>query len=173
MAYRRAHVPDLRRALENLRDVARETTVTQMVSFADAERSAFIRRVEAQKFASFAAFPLSPRWLRRKELAGADLRTMIATHWYLDNVRIEVVVRGGKVMVHVGFDSGVMAKDLSGDPTDIELDAVAKIQEYGSQAANIPPRPHWRPHLADMKKRAARVRRTTRKSIAKAMRKAH
>ena len=99
---------------------------------------------------------LSPRWLRRKELADADLRTMLATHHYLRSIGVYANRKAGKV--RVGFHPAAKARNLEGETVNILLKDMARVHEFGSAKANIPARKHWRPHLRTMKDRAPKVR---------------
>jgi len=157
----RSHVPDFRAMSREVRDVARTTLFEGVKRYAEEERDAFVEKIELQAFPSFqeVLYPesgtnLSPAWLRRKERAGADLRTMIATGWYRDHIKVwtrKARQRRERTLVRVGFHPRVMARDLEGRITDTSLNKVAIFNEHGSLDGRLPPRPHWRPHLRSMK----------------------
>jgi hypothetical protein len=162
MAYKKPHIPDFKKTMRTFRSVARAVIRVQVETFLTIEQVAFVHRVESQGFTAFDMLPLSPKYLAAKIRAGADTRTMIATHHYLNSVRLFRVSDGTEVTYHVGFDENAMARDMHGNVTDFPLRLVAAVQEYGSSRANIPARPHWGPHFQAMHQRAVAVRRLIR-----------
>jgi len=132
--------------------IAGAIQVTEDVLFQDAEkfmderRRAFIKMIERQQFRSFKLHPLSPRYLAKKKAHGADTRVLIATHHYLDCIRMRVI-RSARHYAKIGFDidAAERAHDLNNHPTDIPMRLVATVLELGSAANNVPPRPTWRP----------------------------
>ena len=153
------HVPDLRKVLRDLHQAAQEQAKKAIIAFARRHRKVFIDRVRAQQFKSFTAFPLTPAWRRKKQRAGADPRTMIATGHYLNQVKTWTAHNPPGVVAYVGFNPTTRAKNLDGELTDITLEEVAAIQEGGSAAQGIPPRPHWGPYRKEMQRDAAVLRR--------------
>lgn len=153
------HIPDFNAVAKRLRTAANTTAFRMIRSWAGAEAEAFKKKIQDQDFDAFDAEPLSPGWLARKVAAHADARTMIATGQYVKRISVFVRHDEGKTVIFVGFDADDPAVDLDGKPTRLKLYQVAEIQEHGSEAAGIPPRPHWGPHLNDMRKRAADLRR--------------
>lgn len=164
----RSHVPDFRALSREVRDVARSELFEGVKRYAEEERDAFVEKIELQAFPSFREvfYPesgtnLSPAWLRRKERAGADSRTMIATGWYRDHIRVwtrKARQRQERTLVRIGFHPSVRARDLEGRITDTPLNLVAIFNEHGSLDGKLPPRPHWRPHLRSMKARFRHTR---------------
>ncbi len=127
--------------------------------FADKELLTFRHRVENGEFPAFDATPLSDDWLAFKAANDLDLRTMIATGHYIKEMKVFVERTATGYTVYVGFDAAARAVDpVTKEPTPFPLHLLAAVQEYGSAKANVPPRPHWAPHLADMAKRAGGVR---------------
>lgn len=155
----------VRRAIAH---VANELLDRRTGEFAEQEADLFRARIKAQKFQAFIDYPLSPRYLARKAAAGADLRTMIATAHYIKAIRA-LRRRGvdGKPYWMVGFHWSAKARNLDGSVSQLLLSDVAAIQEFGSAAAHIPPRPHWRPQAKEMARRAVPFRRRVAAEIAK------
>lgn len=148
-----------------------------MDTYSEQERAEFVLRIKEQRFASFHVihYPesgtnLSPQWIARKDAAGADERTMIATKHYIRHVNVFRKLnrnrRGG--LWRIGFHPTVQARDLKGRVVPILLSDVAAIHEHGN--ARTPARPHWRPNLNRMRREAPAVRREMKDEIAKAMR---
>lgn len=177
-APKKSHIPDFRGMAKRLRKVAREESWQSVYDFAEAERDNFADRILAQDFEDFRVifYPesgtnLSPQWLRRKEKAGADLRTMLATHHYLRSIGVFTRRdRKGLGTVRVGFHHSTKARNLKGETVNILLKDMARVHEFGSEKANIPARRHWRPHLRVMRERAPMVRREIRDRIVARMR---
>ena len=171
----RSHVPDFRAISRELRTVANGALFEGVRAYAEDERDAFVEKIELQAFPSFQRilYPesgtnLSPQWLERKERAGADLRTMIATRWYLDHIRVftrKARRKGEPTRIRIGFHPRVQARDLEGKIQDITLSRVALYNEYGSLDGRLPARPHWRPHFGGMRSRAGKARERLRKLI--------
>lgn len=176
MAYRRSHIPrfaELRKAIVHAAVPALLKAVERQ---AERAREEFIGRIEAQDFWSFRVvlYPdeagvwgsgtnLSPRWILRKHLAGADLRTMIATGWYVSNIVVQSRKQRSasepSMVYHVGFDHRVKARDLEGRiVADMPLDTLAKIHENGTLGGRVPARPHWRPQLNRIRRDANAMR---------------
>jgi hypothetical protein len=154
------HVPNFKAAVKYLHDDAFELAVKEVREFAKYEAGAFRHRIEQQDFQAFKAIPLSAGYAARKKAKGRDPRTMIATRNYLENIKVfRRDNPDGSVTIFVGHDEDTPAKDLSGNVTDIKLWEVARVQELGSEAANIPPRPHWGPHFDEMRQRVVPLRR--------------
>lgn len=164
----RSHLPDFRTLSREVRDVARSELFDGVKRYAQEERDAFVEKIELQAFPSFREvfYPesgtnLSPAWLRRKERAGADSRTMIATGWYRDHIRVwtrKARHKNERTLVRVGFNPRAMARDVEGRITDTPLNLVAIYNEHGSLDGKLPARPHWGPHLRSMKARFRRTR---------------
>ena len=172
------HIPPLRKILKSGRTQARKAVWRSMDSFAEAERKHFQDRILAQDFESFRVvfYPesgtnLSPAWIRRKQAAGADLRTMLATHHYLRSIRtFRDRDNTGLGKIRVGFEPRKQARNLEGDYIPFTLNKLALTHEYGSLKRNIPARPHWRPHLNTMKREAKAVRARLSKQVVKLFR---
>jgi len=177
------HVPDFKKIRREIEETANTAVLEAVGEYAADERDNFIRKIERQAFASFQGtlYPesganLSPRTLARKAAKGADMRTMIATHWYKDHVRVDrrkARRKGEKTVFKVGFRPDVKPRDLDGRPVDVEitslglrgLDAIAMVQERGSVKAGIPARPHWQPHYDRMQSDAPRTRKRIRARV--------
>ena len=179
MSYKRPHIPKLRPVLTKLGKVALQVLESGVKQFAHEHRDRFVGRIEDQDFASFQVvfYPesgtnLSPRWLARKAAKGADSRTMIATGHYVSQIKVFRQVKQGNVQFRVGFQPAVRARDLDGNTQEITLNRVARVLEHGSQKMNIPPRPHWEPHLKLMRKEAPAVRVQIARKIKRELRKA-
>lgn len=86
--------------------------------------------------------PLSPDYVKRKQKAGLDTRTLIATGQYVRSIkvwRVGVPGRGGRWVV--GIPAGLKHKGVDGKG-QLDMNKLARILEFGTE--NIPPRPHWR-----------------------------
>jgi hypothetical protein len=163
-----AHIPKFSTIRRVIQDVAWRTADTAVHTFARREQQRFQLRISRQQFESFAAIPLSPQYRARKIAMGRDGRTMIATRHYIESIRTKrTVLEKRDVTYHVGFDKDTRARNLDGSTAQIRLCEVAAVQEYGSAAAHIPARPHWRPHLVDMQQRAVTLRRSLVRQIVK------
>lgn len=170
-----AHVPNFSAAL--IHRVATRVAREGVLAFAEYHRGEFSRRILAQDFESFQTifYPesgtnLSPRWIARKRAAGADLRTMLATHHYLNSIETFSRMRGRTMDVRVGFHHQARARNLKGEIVAITLDHLARLHEHGSFANNLPARPHWWPHLQRMHAEAPALRRRLSHAIVSAVR---
>lgn len=171
---RRPHIPDFGRFRRQFAALANAVLERETEAFAIAERDRFKADLERQVFPAFRRYPLTERYLRRKQLARADARVMLATHWYKNHIRVwrwrPPVNRARTRGWRVGFHPTVLARDLQGRRTDLPLHRLARVHEHGSLDQRVPPRPHWRPHLLAMARRARAVRRRIRAAIMDAAR---
>jgi len=160
-------IPDARKLFRRVTEVITETVVDELELWAEEIRDEFVERIEAQAFAAFQVvlYPesgtnLSPQWLARKEAADADERTMIATGHYTRSIKVykKFDRKQKKWIIRVGFHPRIQARDLKNRIVAILLDDVALVQEFGSIKAQIPARPHWRPHRDTVKKEASAKR---------------
>ena len=166
-----SHIPDFGKVVWSINQRARSTTLEMVREFAGAELELFKEALMEQDFPAFHEVPLSARWLARKAAANADLRTMLATHHYIESIKVFTEInRDGSVTIHVGFDRDATARDLNGHPTNFPLYRVAQIQEHGSAAANIPPRPHWSVQRQRMAAKAPAKRREIAEEIVRRVR---
>lgn len=169
------HIPDFGLLSRRLRETANKALLTGVKKYADDERDRFVQKIELQAFPSFRAifYPesgtnLSPGWLHRKERKGADLRTMIATTWYVTNIKVWTKLsrrKGEATIVRIGFHPRTLARDLDHHITDVPLWLVAIYNELGSRDGKLPARPHWGPHLSLMRSESKRTRRRLREQI--------
>jgi hypothetical protein len=91
-----------------------------------------------------------------------DGRFLIATGDYLDGIEVFKGKRpdgGPYYMVRLKKRMHFIAPG-SGTTTPISLALLARVHEFGSRRWNIPPRPHWRPALKDVRARFLRLRKT-------------
>lgn len=97
--------------------------------------------------------PLSERYMAYKKKKGLDLRTLIATGTYVRSIEARPRrYRGVIVSYEVGPPRGIH------QPSGLTYRKLARLHEYGSRAANIPPRPIWNPAWQEfMKRKAGRV----------------
>lgn len=175
-----SHVPDFKAVASELRRVVPEATFEAVKTYGDAERLRFIDKIEKQAFQSFQEifYPesgtnLSPGWLARKERKARDLRTMIATGWYIKNIKLftrKARLKGEPTLVKIGIHPNTLARDLDGKTTDVPLWLVATYNEHGSLDGKLPARPHWGPHLDTMHSNAPRTRRAVLKAVKKTLR---
>ena len=168
LTYKKPHIPDLSHVLRGIGEIASEIVEEEVESFAVAERDSFVRRIKRQEFQSFNATPLTRLWLRRKIMARADKRVMIATGHYIRSIKIQRrrVGRRGRT-IFVGFDSRLMPRDLDGRIVHVEggMNKIAWVHERGSAKMKVPPRPHWEPHRLQMVERARGVRKRIKRRI--------
>lgn len=173
--------------MREVEQVATKSLFKAAREYAEQQKDGFVQRIEDQAFASFQAvyYPesgtnLSPRTLRAKEAAGADLRTMIATHWYKAHLRVftkQARTKDERTVIRIGFHPDVKPRDLEGKPVDVEirdlglrgLNAVAMVHELGSIKAGIPARPHWQPYLDTMHRHAPKTRAQLRERVKQAI----
>lgn len=159
MRLKKAHIPDFRHVTRAVQAHARPTALAIVQQFADKERGVFVERIKAQDFQAFHEIPLSANYLARKKRHGADLRTMIATKTYIDNIKVfHYTGDDGSDRIYIGFDPDAFALNLKGERTTTPLRLVAWVNERGSIKAHIPARPHWQPFLTEMNLRAPAVR---------------
>jgi hypothetical protein len=173
--YKKSSIPDFPRIAQRIRDVATGLANAAVREFATEARDGFQQAIRDQDFASFASRPLSPRRLMEKLRAGADLRTMIATSRYVSSIRVfharSADGRGGTF--RIGFRTGAMAHNLDGSTANITLDAVARINEGidRRRGTSPPARPHWRPYLQGLRRRARVMREDLARRIVREARK--
>jgi hypothetical protein len=167
-------IPDFAAFAKSLTDTAHTVAKTEIRKFANDERQAFVQAIHAQQFAAFAMLPLSDRTIAKKLRYGAPMETMIATGEYLRSIKVfdGIMPQKGHVEVKpwktakdvvmqltIGIDQFQRARDLATKRyRRVLMQDVARIQEFGASAANIPPRPHWGPHYQNMVKRAGKLR---------------
>lgn len=84
--------------------------------------------------------PLSPYTILKKSLAGNSLNTLIETSAYFQSITSWVSVANG--VAYVGVKRTATYTNRSGYK---RIADVARLQEFGSLAANIPARPLWEP----------------------------
>lgn len=172
-AYRKPHIPDFRRLRRTLVAEANAVLERETKAFADAEVALFQQEIERQVFPSFEAHPLTPRYFARKRRQGLDERILIATGWYRDHIRVwrhRSLTNRRERWWRIGFHPRVRARDAAGHILPITLDRLARVHEFGSAINRIPARPHWRPHLRDMRVRARAVRARIRAEILRRLR---
>ena len=174
--YRPSHIPDFDSFVDTAKRRAYDTLLQGVREFAEEELDAFKDEIRRQNFPSFIEKPLTEKYKRRKERKGADPRVMIATHHYLESMRIFERDDGdGKRTLYIGFDENDVAHDLDNQPTDFPLVKLAEVHEYGAprDAAapekRIPARPHWSPHLRTMREDAREKRTQIRRNIIEAI----
>ncbi len=166
---RRPHIPNFRRITRRFAEIAVAEVDVAVEDFANDEVEMFQREIEQQVVPSFRRHPLTEAYMRRKRYAGVDRRVLLATYWYRDHIRVWRwrPPTGGRRRTgwRIGFHPTVRARDLRGRIKDITLNRLAAVHEYGTDDQRIPPRPHWRPHLTAMARRARTLRREIRTRI--------
>lgn len=169
LKYKKPHIPPFRQIARVIIETANEVLDEEAEAFAEEETELFKDEIRRQTFSAFRRFPLSLGYLRRKQLANADERVMIATGWYLQNIRVwrhrDPAARPRARWFRVGFHPQIRARNLKGQRMPIHLNRVAWVQEKGSAKMNIPSRPHWKPHYDQMRTRAPAVRTRIRNRI--------
>lgn len=160
MKPKKSSIPSFKHAAALMVKVGHEIAEVEMAAFAEAEKNRFQQRIRRQNFPAFHQIPLSKLRLDQKAALGLDLRVMIATSHYVNSIKVRRRrFLNGTVQYHIGFHPSTRARNPDGSLAPITLEEVARVQEYGSHAANVPPRPHWRPHLQEMAGRAMVVHR--------------
>lgn len=89
---------------------------------------------------------LSESWLAEKERRGLDLRKLIATGGYLENIIV--------VETEDGYEIRPTDDEVPGSDGLTYFD-LANVLEYGTET--IPPRPHWRIIHAEVESDARRL----------------
>ncbi len=164
-AYKKPHIPNFKKVVAAFSD-APKIIEEEVRDFAEDEREAFQRRIELQDFPSFNAAPLSPAYAKRKERLGLDPRVMIATGYYYKEIRVfRRKVSKRAVTLYIGHHKRAQARDHKDQRVPILLNTLAAVHEKGSAKMNIPPRPHWGPHLALMRTHAQARRQAIRARI--------
>lgn len=161
MPYIKSNIPPVRQILTDLQKFARLEMLAGVRAFAEKARDDFKARLAAQAFGSFKMYPLSSQYLAWKKKKNLDLRTMIRTGHYLNEINTFNYKLPGVVWSYkfrVGFKRGAKAVDHEGNPTDLPLEVLARIHEFGSAAAGIPARKHWRVFQKLLPGRAKTVR---------------
>ncbi len=158
---RKPHIPkfDQTVAGQMSRD-AQRISVREIGKFAEVEKDRFKKRLEQQRFQSFKATPLADSTIAKKRSLGLSLKVMVATGWYVARIMVHsMAVKGGRLF-YIGHGREEFAKDQKTGQLrhDVTLNRVALIQEKGAVRAGIPPRPHWAPGLADLRKRSPAAR---------------
>lgn len=172
--YKKSSIPDFQRLAHKVRDAAINLANKAVREFAQDEANGFRQAIRQQDFASFTARPLSPGRILQKMRAGADLRVMIATKHYVNSIRVfhtrSTDGRGGTF--RIGFHPSAHARTLDGDVAPVTLNQVAYWQEHGVRKTNLPARPHWRPYLQGLRRRAILMREELAGRVVKEARKA-
>ncbi len=100
---------------------------------------------------TFRHTPLKPRYLRWKLRKGLDPGKLMATRTYVNSIQArslsaaEYRRRFGRTRAKVYASWTVEVPNEIHGPSGLPMPVLARIHEYGSKAAGIPPRPHWRP----------------------------
>ncbi len=166
--YKKSHIPPFKKIAAKLTETAAVVLDEEVASFAEDEKDLFVVRIEAQGFAAFKSVPLNPDYKQWKILHGLDERVMIATGWYISQIKVQHRSTGKYgTMYYVGFDSRALVRDEDGNTIPFTLVSLAWVHEKGSAKAHVPARPHWGPHLAKMTRRAVGLRLRIRQKIVK------
>jgi hypothetical protein len=172
-------IPNFKRLSSTVRRTANRALIDLVGEWAEGQKDDFRAKIERQDFPDFhiinypeSGTNLSPMWLARKSKAGADDRTMIATGWYKDHIRVWRTLRPGRRGAdwRIGFHHRVLARDLNHRPISKTLNYVAAVHEYGSSDGRIPRRRHWGPFNTIMRKRAVEERPKLRRKVLQALR---
>lgn len=151
---RKAHIPKFGKFAKIIKKDIQTVAEKALHDFALEMRGELVNGILLQKFSSFHTIPLSERYLKRKLSKGLDLRVMIRTGHYVDQIQ---VIEHSKVSYEVNVPEDAYAVDEDSKPTELRLRALGEIQEFGSAAAQVPARPHWRVIIRRAKKKAPRV----------------
>jgi hypothetical protein len=168
MPYKASKIPSFTKTLRPFIASARTIAHAAVTEFGAEQAEAFQAAIRDQVFADFTRifYPesgtnLSPRWLAKKELHHADSRTMIATGHYVKSIRhFTRYGRRGALTVRIGFHQASKARNLDGSiASDMTLNRLARIQEFGSIKTNLPPRKHWRAFMPSVRAAGRPLRR--------------
>lgn len=169
---KKPHIPNFRRIVTVLAEVAVQETEAEVSSFADSSRVGFVNRVKRQGFEDFNAAPLNPEYRAAKIKAGLDPRVMIRTRHYLDSIQVFREHQSKyRMRFRVGFDRLTMAQNSKGKKVPYPLWKLARVHEYGSVKMHIPRRRHWKPYYDVMRGQAPGVRKRVMKRVRTRMKK--
>lgn len=103
--------------------------------------------------------PLSRQHAAKKARQGSDGRFLIERGDYLEGIEIFKGQQRSGVYYMVRLqDREHVGADPSSKP--IRLSLLAKVHEFGSSKHKIPPRPHWRPAVRDVRRAFGALRPT-------------
>lgn len=127
-------------------------------------RKGYLKPDEGEEYKPFNHLPLQPFTLAEKRELGQDERILIATGEYLNSIRVVKRVRmraKENVVSYVVYVPKTIhgRKGWRGEPPrpTLPLRTIGLIHEFGSMRAGIPPRPHWRPVIEEIKQRFRHV----------------
>jgi len=144
---------------------AMTATARQMHSVADEFRDTLQEVIRSQLMAWK---PLSPGYQKAKKKSGLDERILIATGEYVSKICVMREETKNGVLYSVGFPSGALHEG-SGLP----LHVLARVHEFGSSKAHVPPRPHWRPTISMFMSRVPRMTKDIQEDIIRALHKSY
>ncbi len=88
---------------------------------------------------------LSPKYLKWKKRKGLDTRILLAHHYYISSITV----------YRSGGDWVVGVKPFQKHPaTGVRMEKLARFLEFGT--SRMPPRPHWRPALEEVRRNSGR-----------------
>ncbi len=112
-------------------------------AIADDVRQKLVDKIQDDSF----DFPdFSKKYAARKEKEHPGEPPLVATEEYINSIVVEETPYGYTVGVGDAVHMGEKGHS-------IPMKQLANILEYGSPAQNIRPRPHWRPALANLRRR--------------------
>ena len=131
-------------------------------AIAEEERQKIVDKINSNGF-NFPTY--SEAYAEYKKLNHPGNPFLIASGDYVDSIKVEEVPGGYTIgvgdAVHFGDNQEpLLMRDL------------ARILEFGSPEMNIAPRPHWRPALANLRRRQREKTETARKEATKEANKA-
>lgn len=91
--------------------------------------------------------PLSRKYAKAKQMAGADPRTLLAWANYYNNIKAWQV--SNQHLIMIGVRAGVYTQTLKGRRSKIDIASIAFIHEFSS-GRRVPRRPLWNPTIAEM-----------------------
>jgi len=166
--YKKSHIPPFKKIAAKVSEAATAVLDEEVAKFSEDEKDLFVVEIETQDVTSFKTVPLNPDYKQWKILHGLDERVMIATGWYVSQIKVQHKSTGKYgTLYYVGFDNRALARDADGNTVPFTLVSLAWVHEKGSAKAHVPARPHWGPHLMKMKRRAVGLRLRLRQKIVK------
>lgn len=153
-AGKRARIPPFSKVANSIRRNVTKVADTVLYDFAVDMRDVMVTGIYRQRFRSFILNPINKSYKKWKESIGLDGRVMISTAQYVDSITVIPVEHA---RYEVGIHDNIAARDHKGNPVGITLKVLGAVHEYGSQAAHVPPRPHWADGFQEAQLRAPAI----------------
>lgn len=189
---------NINRFFSVLQDSALEVARKELKGVAQEARDELVERIAGQKVPGMGgrrfglprkfSNPLHPFTLKEKEAKGHDPRTLIATGFYVNSIKVVERKVGKGWTYYVGFEPNAM------HPGGLPLHVLARILEYGARIrvtpkmraylhwrglhlkadtkfVTIPPRPHWMPVFLRVRREVGKIKKWSSLNVTKELRK--